>query len=109
MVTKKESKNNITSAMKELEEALLNPKTKKNKIKKRKLPVKKNTIDDILILTDVIEASPYKNMDYRLITMKKNIRNIIKLDIQDWINANMSILINDAIKSSLNTIKYNKK
>ena len=41
--------------------------------------------------------------------MKKNIRNIIKPDIQDWINANMSILINDAIKSSLNTIKYNKK
>ena len=109
MVTKKESKKNITSAMKELEEALLNPKTKKNKIKKRKLPVKKNTIDDILILTDVIEASPYKNMDYRLITMKKNIRNIIKPDIQDWINANMSSLINDAIKSSLNTIKYNKK
>ena len=108
MVTKKESKKNITSAMKELEEALLNPKTKKNKIKKRKLPVKKNTIDDILILTDVIEASPYKNMDYRLITMKKNIRNIIKPDIQDWINANMSILINDAIKSSLNTIKHKK-
>ena len=109
MVTKKESKKNITSAMKELEEALLNPKTKKNKIKKRKLPVKKNTIDDILILTDVIEASPYKDMDYRLITMKKNIRNIIKPDIQDWISANLSILINDAIKQSLNTIKYNKK
>ena len=109
MVTKKESKKNITSAMKELEEALLNPKTKKNKIKKRKLPVKKNTIDDILILTDVIEASPYKNMDYRLITMKKNIRNIIKPDIQDWINNNMSGLISDAIKKSLNTIKYDKK
>ena len=109
MVTKKESKNNITSAMKELEEALLNPKTKKNKIKKRKLPVKKNTIDDILILTDVIEASPYKNMDYRLITMKKNIRNIIKSDIQDWISVNMSSFINDTIKKSLNTIKYNKK
>ena len=109
MVTKKESKKNITSAMKELEEALLNPKTKKNKIKKRKLPVKKNTIVDILILTDVIEASPYKNMDYRLIAMKKNIRNIIKPDIQDWISANMYSLINDAIKKSLNTIKYNKK
>ena len=109
MVTKKESKKNITSAMKELEEALLNPKTKKNKIKKRKLPVKKNTIDDILILTDVIEASPYKNMDYRLITIKKNIQNIIKPDIQDWINVNMSSLINDAIKKSLNTIKYDKK
>ena len=109
MVTKKGSKKNITSAMKELEEALLNPKTKKIKITKRKLPVKKNTKDNILILTDVIEASPYKNMDYRLISMKNNIREIIKPDIQDWINANMSILINDAIKSSLNTIKYNKK
>ena len=109
MVTKKGSKKNITSAMKELEEALLNPKTKKNKIKKRKPSIKKNTIDDILILTDVIEASPYKNMDYRLITIKKNIRNIIKPDIQDWINANMSCLVNDAIKKSLNTIKYNKK
>jgi len=109
MVIKKGSKKNITSAMQELEEALLNPKTKKNKIKKRKPPVKKNTIDDILILTDVIEASPYKNMDYRLITMKKNIRNIIKPDIQDWINNNISGLISDAIKKSLNTIKYNKK
>ena len=108
MVTKKESKKNITSAMKELEEALLNPKTKKNKIKKRKLPVKKNTIDDILILTDVIEASPYKNMDYRLITMKKNIQNIIKPDIQDWINVNMSGLISDDIKKSFNTIKDKK-
>ena len=109
MVTKKGSKKNITSAMKELEEALVNPKTKKNNIKKRKLPVKKNTRDSILILTDIIESSPYKNMDYRLITMKKNIRNIIKPDIQDWINNNMSNLINDTIKKSLNTIKYIKK
>ena len=108
MVTKKGSKKNITSAMKELEEALLNPKTKKNKIKKRKLPVKKNTRDDILILTDVIEASPYKNMDYRLITLKKNIRNIIKPDIHDWINVNMSGLISDDIKKSFNTIKDKK-
>jgi len=109
MVTKKGSKKNIISAMKELEEALLNPKTKKNNIKKRKLPVKKNTRDGILILTDIIEASPYKNMDHRLITMKKNIRNIIKPDIQDWINNNMSSLISDTIKKSLNTIKYSKK
>lgn len=108
MVRKKGSKKNITSAMKELEDALLNPKTKKNKTKKRKLPVKKHTRDDILILTDVIEASPYKNMDYRLITIKKNIRNIIKPDIQDWINVNMSGLISDDIKKSLNTIKDKK-
>ena len=107
MVRKKGSKN-ITSAMKELEDALLNSKTKKNKIKKRKLPVKKHTRDDILILTDVIEPSPYKNMDYRLITMKKNIRNIIKPDIQDWINVNMSGLISDDIKKSFNTIKDKK-
>ena len=32
MVTKKGSKKNITTAMKELEDALLNPKTKKYKI-----------------------------------------------------------------------------
>ena len=108
MVRKKGSKKNITSAMKELEDALLNPKTKKNKIKKRKLPVKKHTRDDILILTDVIEASPYKNMDYRLITMKKNIQNIIKPDIQDWINVNMASLVSDDIKKSLNTNKDKK-
>ena len=47
-------------------------------------------------------------MDYRLITMKKNIRNIIKPDIQDWINVNMSSLISDDIKKSLNTIKDKK-
>ena len=109
MVTKKGSKKNITSAMKELEEALISPKIKKNNIKKRKLSVKKNTRDGLLILTDIIEASPYKNMDYRLITMKKNIRQIIKSDIQNWINNNMSGLINNTIKKSLNTIKYSKK
>ena len=41
MVTKKESKKNITSAMKELEEALLNPKTKKIKLKKESCLLKK--------------------------------------------------------------------
>ena len=47
-------------------------------------------------------------MDYRIITIKKNIRNIIKPDIQDWINVNMSGLISDNIKKSFNTIKDKK-
>ena len=109
MVTKKASTKNINSAMKELEDALLNSKTQKTNIKRKKATVKRKIEADILILTDIIEPSPYKNMDYRLISMKKNIRNIVKPDIQYWIKNNMSSLINDSIKKSLNTIKYSKK
>ena len=48
-------------------------------------------------------------MNYKLITMKKNIQNIVKSDIQNWIKNNMSNITNDTIKKSLDTIKYIKK
>ena len=107
MVTKKASTKNINSAMKELEDALLNSKTEKTK--RKKATSKRKIEADILILTDIIEPSPYKNMDYRVISIKKNIQNIVKPDIQDWIKNNMTSLVNDSIKKSLNSIKYSKK
>lgn len=107
MVSKKVSKKNISSAMKSLEDALLN--SKNIKTKKNNITVKKTMNDDVLILTDIIEVSPYKDMNYKLITMKKNIQNIVKSDIQNWIKNNMSNITNDTIKKSLDTIKYIKK
>ena len=107
MVTKKASKKNITSAMKDLEDAILSSNSKNTK---RNKTIKKRKKDnDILLLTDIIEKSPYKDMNYKLVTMKKNIYNIINLDIENWIKNNMSSITNDSIKKSLNTIKYNKK
>ena len=105
MVTKKASKKDITSAMKDLESALLNSNNKTTKTKS-KPSIKRKKIDDILLLTDVIEPSPYKNMDYRLVVMKKNIQKIVKKDIQYWISNNMSKMINNSIKKSLNRMKY---
>jgi len=48
-------------------------------------------------------------MNFKLITMKKNISNIIKSDIKNWIKNNMSSITDESIKKSLNTLKYNKK
>lgn len=107
MVTKKASKKKISSAMKDLEDALLN--SKNIKTKNNRATVKKKIKDEVLILTDIIEVSPYKNMNYKLIIMKKSIQNIVKSDIQNWIKHNMPIITSDTIKKSLDTIKYIKK
>ena len=107
MVKKKASKKNISSAMKNLEDALLNTNSKKNK--KNNVISKRKKDGNILLLTDIIELSPYKDMNYKLITMKKNIHNIIKSDIENWIKNNMSSITDESIKKSLNTLKYNNK
>lgn len=107
MVKKKASKKNIASAMRNLEDALLNTNSKKNK--KNNVISKRKKDGNILLLTDIIELSPYKDMNYKLITMKKNIHNIIKSDIENWIKNNMSSITDESIKKSLNTLKYNKK
>jgi len=107
MVKKKASKKNIASAMRNLEDALLNTNSKKNK--KNNVISKRKKDGNILLLTDIIELSPYKDMNYKLITMKKNIHNIIKSDIENWIKNNMSSITDESIKKSLNTLKYNNK
>jgi hypothetical protein len=107
MVKKKASKKNIASAMRNLEDALLNTNSKKNK--KKNVISKRKKDGNILLLTDIIELSPYKDMNYKLITMKKNIHNIIKPDIENWIKNNMSSITDESIKKSLNTLKYNNK
>ncbi|PPR16450.1 MAG: hypothetical protein CFH33_00701 [Alphaproteobacteria bacterium MarineAlpha9_Bin3] len=104
MVSKKVSKKKITAAMKELEQALSTTKNKSVNSKK-KSPIKSKKYDDIIILTDIIEPSPYKHMDYKLVVMKKNIQKIVKSDIQDWISNNIPNMINNSIKKSLNRIK----
>jgi len=107
MVKKKASKKNIASAMRNLEDALLNTNSKKNK--KNNVISKRKKDGNILLLTDIIELSPYKDMNYKLITMKKNIHNIIKSDIENWIKNNMSSITDESIKKSLKTLKYNNK
>ena len=104
MISKKASKKKITSAMKELETALLSSNNKRTN-SKRKPSIKRKKYDNILVLTDIIEPSPYKHMDYKLVVIKKNIQKIVKSDIQDWISNNMPNMINNSIKKSLNRIK----
>jgi hypothetical protein len=107
MVKKKASKKNIASSMRNLEDAILSKNSKKNK--KNNVISKRKKDGNILLLTDIIELSPYKDMNYKLITMKKNIHNIIKSDIENWIKNNMSSITDESIKKSLNTLKYNNK
>ena len=108
MVLEKALKKNITSAMKELEDALLDTKNKKSKKKRNNYTVNKIKQDKILILTDIIEVSPYKNKNYKLISLQNEIQNIVKPDIQNWIKNYMSSITQDIIKKSLNTIRNNK-
>ena len=111
MVNSKIVKNNITSAMKELEIALMEkqkPLVKKNKktLIKNKKVIKKTIPSDILLLTNVIKKSPFFKKDSNRATVKKSIQSIIESDIKLWIKANMHIITDDYVKKALKTINY---
>jgi len=111
MVNTKIVKKNITSAMKELEVAIMDDKKKplknnKGDLKKKK-KVARNNNTNILILTDVVKKSPFYQIDSNKVILKKNIQSIIESDIKLWIKANMHIITEDYVKRALKTINYN--
>ena len=110
MVNSKIVKKNITSAMKELEIALMEkqqPLVKKHKktLNKKKKVIKTTISSDILLLTDVIKKSPFFKKDSKSDVVKKSIQSIIESDIKLWIKANMHIITDDYVKKALKTIK----
>ena len=105
IVTKKK----ITSAMKDLEEAIL-IKNKKSSVKRTKVNIikKKSSISvdntEVLLLTDIIEESPFLNRDSSSVILKKNIQLIIEADIKSWIKNNMHVFTDQYIKQVLKTL-----
>ena len=105
IVTKKK----ITSAMKDLEEAIL-IKNKKSSVKRTKVNIlkKKSSISvdntEVLLLTDIIEESPFLNRDSSSVILKKNIQLIIEADIKSWIKHNMHVFTDQYIKQVLKTL-----
>jgi len=114
MVNKKtKHKKNITSAMKELEEAILDNNTNssitksKSSLKKNKLG--KNTdVKDVLLLTDIVEKSPFLNKDVNKIALRKSIKSIVESDIKLWIKTNMHRITDSYVKQAFNTINSDK-
>ena len=113
MVNTKIVKKNITSAMKELEVAILN-KEKKSLVKKHKgnlknsnKAVKNKENTDVLLLTDVFKKSPFYTRDLNKVILKNKIQSIIESDIKLWIKANMHIVTDDYVRRALKTINFN--
>ena len=115
MVNKKiKHKKNITSAMKELEEAILNNNTNssinKNKSSLKKNKLGKNTdIKDVLLLTDIVKKSSFLNRNENKISLRKSIQSIVESDIKLWIKTNMHRITDSYVKQVLNTINSDKK
>ena len=115
MVNKKiKHKKNITSAMKELEEAILDNNTNssitksKSSLKKNKLG--KNTdVKDVLLLTDIVEKSSFLNRNVNKIALRKSIQSIVESDIKLWIKTNMHRITDSYVKQVFNTINSDKK
>ena len=103
------TKKNITSAMKDLEKAIL-VKSKKVAVKRTKVNIKKikslkkedNT--EVLLLTEIIEESPFLNRDSSNVILKKNIQSIIEADIKSWIKNNMHVFTDQYVKQVLKTL-----
>ena len=114
MVNKKiKHKKNITSAMKELEEAILNNNTNssinKNKSSLKKNKLGKNTdIKDVLLLTDIVKKSSFLNKNVNKIALRKSIQSIVESDIKLWIKTNMHRITDNYVKQALNTINSDK-
>ena len=114
MVNKKiKHKKNITSTMKELEEAILDNNTNssinksKSSLKKNKLG--KNTdVKDVLLLTDIVEKSSFLNRNVNKIALRKSIQSIVESDIKLWIKTNMHRITDNYVKQALNTINSDK-
>ena len=114
MVNKKiKHKKYITSAMKELEEAILDNNTNssinksKSSLKKNKLG--KNTdVKDVLLLTDIVEKSSFLNRNVNKIALRKSIQSIVESDIKLWIKTNMHRITDNYVKQALNTINSDK-
>ena len=113
MVNTKIVKKNITSAMKELEVAILN-KEKKPLVKKYKgnlinsnKAVKNKENTDVLLLTDVFKKSPFYKRDSNKVILKNKIQSIIESDIKLWIKANMHIVTDDYVRRALKAINFN--
>ena len=115
MVNKKiKHKKNITSAMKELEEAILDNNTNssitksKSSLKKNKLG--KNTdVKDVLLLTDIVKKSSFLNRrNVNKIALRKSIQSIVESDIKLWIKTNMHRITDNYVKQALNTINSDK-
>lgn len=115
MVNKKiKHKKNITSAMKELEEAILDNNTNssitksKSSLKKNKLG--KNTdVKGVLLLTDIVEKFPFLNRNVNKTALRKSIQSIVESDIKLWIKTNMHRITDSYIKQVFNTINSDKK
>ena len=114
MVNKKiKHKKNITSAMKELEEAILdnniNSSINKSKSSLKKNKLGKNTdVKDILLLTDIVEKSSFLNRNVNKIALRKSIQSIVESDIKLWIKTNMHRITDNYVKQALNTINSDK-
>jgi hypothetical protein len=105
IVTKKK----ITSAMKDLEEAIL-IKNKKSSVKRTKVNIikkessKSDDNTEVLLLTDIIEESPFLNRNSSSVVLKKNIQSIIEADIKSWVKNNMHVFTDQYIKQVLKTL-----
>jgi len=114
MVNKKiKHKKNITSAMKELEEAILdnniNSSINKSKSSLKKNKLGKNTdVKDVLLLTDIVEKSSFLNRNVNKIALRKSIQSIVESDIKLWIKTNMHRITDNYVKQALNTINSDK-
>ena len=113
MVNSRMVKKNISSAMKELEVAIMNDKKKpskknnKGKLKNSNKTTKNIAGTDVLLLTDIVKKSPFYKIDLNKVVLKKEIQLIIQSDIKLWIRLNMDIIADDYVKRALKLINYN--
>tara|TARA_B100000686_G_scaffold195220_1_gene202117 strand:+ start:4892 stop:5212 length:321 start_codon:yes stop_codon:yes gene_type:complete len=105
-MTKTNNNKSVNKAMDNVRKAILE-KDKKKTVKRR---VKKSNIefDDILLLTEVYKSNNINDNTKKIKVFKANIKDLIKQDIEEWLENNFPTIAQHYTKDSIKYLK-NKK
>jgi len=98
----------VDRAIADVRDAILKTDKKyivKKVIRRKKINKSKKIESDVLLLTEVyIESSNTKNLEEKKLIYKKNIKNLICVDIEKWFEKNFSSIAKNYTKDTIKSL-----
>ena len=99
---KKLNKNkSVDRAIDDVRKAILDQNKKKRTKVRSKIPNSMN--DDVLLLTEVYDPNNIK-YDNKVLIFKRNIKNLIKQDIEEWFENNFLLIAKNNTKDAIQSL-----
>ena len=104
----KKNTKEVNRAIADVREAILKSdknNTVKNVVRRKKINKPKKIEDDVLLLTEVyVESSNIRNLEEDKLIYRKNIKNLIRVDIEKWFEKNFSSIAKDYTRDTIKSL-----